>query len=121
MPELAAKMVPLVQKLALGLGDRPDTASGCHNTGCVEVVATCGGLLTDGDKIPGDTLHWVSSRAKALQLWMPCVAASTAEQYGLREQGLAPQRNEPDAVEMTGMEGPETHEIVQARQEPERR
>src|SRR5690606_31194202 len=48
--------------------------------------------------------------AEAPELRVPPVAARPAGEHGLREQALAPERNQALAVEVTPMQGPEAHE-----------
>lgn len=118
--EFAAKMLPLVEELAPGLGDGPDNTSRCYDTSRVERVAACGGFGSDGTEITGDAGPRIGGRLKTLELRVPGVAAGATKKDRLREKSFAPECNQAGGVEMARVKGPETHEIVQARQEPQR-
>lgn len=46
-PEFATKMLPLVEELPLGFGDRSDRTFGCYDASCVEREAARLGLVGD--------------------------------------------------------------------------
>jgi hypothetical protein len=108
-------MLPLVEELPFGLGDRPDKSFGCDDPSRVERVAARGRLVSDDTKVAGDAGHGVGSSANTPQLRVPRIAASATKEHGLRKQGFAPECYEAGGVEMAGMESPKTHEAVQRR------
>ena len=75
----------------------------------VEVIPPPSGLGDHVAKIGGDDVARIRVVAKAFQLWMPCVAARPSGQNGLREQALAPERDQPFGIEVLRMERPEAH------------
>jgi hypothetical protein len=105
-------MLPLVQELPFGLGDRSNGTFRCDDTSCVERVAAGLGLAGNHTKVGGDGCHRVGSGAKTLQLRVTRVAASATEELGLRKESFAPQCNEASGVEMARIECPEAHEAV---------
>jgi hypothetical protein len=105
-------MLPLVEELSRGFSDAALWIFGFHNAIRFERVAAQLGFVRDDAKVPGDTRDGVSGRAKALELRVARVTTSASEKHRLREESFAPQRNESDTVEMTRMNGPETHEAV---------
>src|SRR6185369_7897212 len=113
--ELAVQMLPLVEELPLRLGDTRRRAFGGDDARRVERVATRGGLVRDGSEVGGDGGRGVGRGAKALQLWVPRVAASATEQHRLREEALPPEGDEAGGVEMTRVQSPETHGTTQPR------
>ena len=86
-------MLPLVQQLPFGLGDRSDWSSGRDDAGWVERVATGLGLIGDGAKVVCDACHWVGGRAETVKLRVPRVATSATEKHRLRKKGFAPKCN----------------------------
>ena len=105
-------MLPLVQELPSGLGDRSSRTAGCDDARRVERVAARRGLVGDGTKVGSDAGLRVGGGPKPLQLWVLCVAASAIEEDRLRQERFAPQCNQAGGVEMARMDGPETHQIV---------
>ena len=103
-------MLPLVQQLPTGLGDRSIRTTGRDDASRVERVAARRGLVGDGTQVGGDAGEWVGGGSKTLQLRVPRVAASATEQHCLREECLAPQCHQTGGVEMVRMDGPQTHE-----------
>ena len=108
-------MLPLVEKLPFGLRDGPDRTSGCEDPSSVERVAARSGLIGDDTKVCGDARHWVGGGAKTLQLRMLPVATRATKEHCLSEERFAPECNQAGGVEMTRMESPETHELMQRR------
>ena len=113
-------MLPLVQELPFGLGDRSNRTSGCDDASRVKRVAARLGLVGDDTKVAGDARQRIGGGSKTLQLRVPCVAARATEKHGLREERFAPQCNQAGGVEMARMDSPETHEAVERRQHPQR-
>ena len=111
-PEFATKMLPLVEELPFGLGDRSYRSSGCDDARRVEHVTAGLGLVGDDTKVAGDTRQRVGGGAKPLQLRMSRVAASPTEKHRLGKKGFAPQSNEAGGIEMARMDSPEAHETV---------
>ena len=111
-PEFATEVLPLVEELPLGLGDRSTRTFRCYDTSGVERVAAGLGLVGDHTKVAGDGCHRVGSGAKTVQLRVTRIAASATEKHGLRKEGFAPECNEASGVEMARMECPEAHEGV---------
>ena len=105
-------MLPLVEELALGFGDRSDWTPGCEDASRVESIAARLGLVGDDTKVVGDACHWIGGGAKPLQLRMSRVAASPTEKHRLRKKRFAPQGNQAGGVEITGMDSPEAHAAV---------
>ena len=105
-------MLPLVEELPFGLGDRSGRTFGCDDACPVESVAARLGLVGDDAKVAGDACRWVGGGPKTLQLRVPRVAAGSTEKHCLRKKGFAPEGNQAGGIEMARVEGPETHEAV---------
>jgi len=73
----------------------------------IEAIAATSGFARDVAKVGSDGRARVRLFAKALQLRVMRVAAREAGEDGLRQQRLAPERDEAFGVEVLGMEGPE--------------
>src|SRR6185503_12266271 len=102
--ELATKMLPLVEKLAFGLGNAASNGTcGCDDEPCVECVSARGSLASDATQVLGYSCHRVGGGLKSLQLRVPRVAASATEEHRLREEGFTPECNQADGVEMARM------------------
>lgn len=111
-PEFASEVLPLVEELPFGLGDRSNRILRCDDASCVERVAAGLGLVGDDTKVPGDGCHWVGGSAKTLQLRVTRIAAGATEKHRLRKKGFAPQCNEAGGIEMARMECPKAHESL---------
>ena len=109
-PELATEVLPLIEELPFGLGDRSNRSFRCDDTSCVERVAAGLGLVGDHTKVAGDGCHRVGGGAKTLELRVSRVAASATEKHRLSKKGFAPQCNEASGIEMARMKSPEAHE-----------
>lgn len=106
--QLGFQVLPFKGHLPGRYGNRAATSPGRHLR-FVEVIPALSGLGDHVAKIRGDYLARVRVVAKAFQLWMPCVAARPSGQNGLREQALAPERDQPFGIEVLRMERPEAH------------
>src|SRR3954470_21694509 len=84
--DLAPEMLPLVQELSFGLGDRSSWTSGCDDASRVERIAARGGLAGDDTQVVGDEGQWVVGATEALQLRVPSVAARATEKHRLRKE-----------------------------------
>lgn len=105
-------MLPFMEKLTLRLGEAWDSALGGDDASRVEGVTARGGLGRDGAKVGADECRGIGGGLKALELRVTCVAARATEEHCLRKEGFPPEGNQAGGVEMTRMQGPETHETI---------
>jgi hypothetical protein len=102
-------MRPLIVELASRDDERFDIATSADFPG-VEAIAAPIGFEMYGAKIGGDMFVRRRRLGKAGELRMIPVAARQAGEHGLCKQGLAPQGNEAFGVEVSRMNGPESHD-----------
>ena len=106
--QLGFQVLPLKGQLSSRYGNRAASRPMRHLR-FVEVIPPPDGLGDHVAKIGCDDSARVRVVAKSFQLWMPCVAARASGQNCLREQALAPERDQPFGIEVLRMEGPEAH------------
>jgi hypothetical protein len=101
-------MRPFIGELAVGFNQH-DFPAVPRDFGAVEFIAAPRGFLMDRFEISGHGGHRFSVRAKTDELRMMPVAPGFAAQNFLRQQRLAPERDESFGIEIFRMEGPQAH------------
>jgi hypothetical protein len=101
-------MIPLVHELTardcyVTKASRPTDLPRCKR------VATTRGVQVDATKILRDRAKGRNLSAESMQLGVMRVSIRATSQYGLRQERLAPQRNEAASVKVLGVHGPKTH------------
>jgi hypothetical protein len=74
-----------------------------------EAIAAVRSFFVDDVQIFGDGAERRRMFAEAQQLGMALIALRLSPQYGLGQQGFAPQGDEAAPIEVFGMEAPESH------------
>lgn len=103
------EMRPLVLELASRDDEQFDITASADFPG-VEAIAAPIGFEMYGAKIGGDMFARRCRLGKAGELRMIPVAARQAGEHGLCKQGFAPKGNKAFGVEVSRVEGPESHD-----------
>jgi hypothetical protein len=109
--EFRQQMIPLVQQLPARDHNRIGALPTADLPRCKRVASTRR-FRVNAAKVLGDRAARRSVSTKSIQLRVMPVAACSAPQYSLREEGLAPESHETAGVEVFGMQGPETHSLA---------
>jgi hypothetical protein len=103
------QMSPFVTQLAIGLGHFPAQTTRANLTPVKPVSTPCP-LLLYRDQIPANSRNWSALRSEPGKLRMMSVTLRSTTQHFLRQQCLAPERDEPFRIEITRMNCPESHQ-----------
>src|SRR6186997_1217995 len=101
-------MVPLVGQLATRFDNESATPGGAE-PGPVELISSRNCLPMDLGKIPVKADNRCGARAETIQLRVMPVTTSLAAQNGPCEQRFTPERHQSPGIEISGVQGPESH------------
>jgi hypothetical protein len=77
--------------------------------GGVEAVSTALSFLCDAEQEGSDRRQRPRVRTESGELWMMSVTTRATREDFLGEQGFAPRGDQAFGIEVTGMDGPESH------------
>lgn len=108
-PELSSEMSPLEMELAPRFGNPGLEARNISDSRGIEGVPPGKRFLVNRVEIRRDGCDGIRPGSESNELGMPGVAAGPAEQDGLGQERLPPERHETCRVEVAGVEGPDPH------------
>ena len=106
--QFSAQMLPFVKQLSVGFFE-DDYLRAAADFRAVEFVAAPGRFLVNGFKKGRNGCGRAWMPLKSVELGMMAVALGLAAKDFLRQQCLAPERDEAFGVEVFRMHGPESH------------
>jgi hypothetical protein len=107
--ELSSQMRPLEEELTPRFGNPGLEARSVGDSRGIEGVPPGNSFLVNGMKIRRDGRDGVRPGSESSDLGMPGIAAGPAEQDGLGQERLPPERHETGRVEVAGVKGPDSH------------
>ena len=108
LPQLSFQVPPFVKQLAARFLDSP-AGSPTPDFPSIKFVFAFHGFVVDGFQVGRQSRRWIFRFRKAEKLRMMFVTARRAAKNLLRQQRLAPERDQSARVEIFRVERPESH------------
>jgi hypothetical protein len=104
-------MFPFILQLSAGDGEWLHAGRGAASYALgIEAIAPERGFGMDQPQVSRDVSPGSAGFLEALELGMVLITLGLAREHGLCEQCFTPESNQSLRIQVSGMEGPETHD-----------
>jgi len=111
--QLAQQMLPLVLELP-GRADDADPTANRPDLAGIERIASATRFQQNRGQVCVDRRSWRVVLPKSMQLRVAAITPGFASQHRLRQQGFSPKRHETLRIQVSRMDGPESHVLTTA-------